>query len=159
MNQTGSESSDLQPQGQPAGPPPGSNALTMQRPLIVALLYLLNIFLGFSVFVGLILAYIWRAEDQAQEWERTHYTYLIRTFWIGAGVMVGLFIVWISLFFGTVVDHAGQETPPPVGFFVIFFAGLALFMLTAVWFCVRAVLSIVKSGNQQPMPSPQSWLF
>mgnify|MGYP000209314315 CR=1 FL=1 len=134
--------------------PSGSNALTMQRPLIVALLYLLNIFLGFSVFIGLILAYIWRAEDQAQEWERTHYTYLIRTFWIGAGVMV-----WIATAFGIASSQAVENDSIPVGFLVVFFGGGALFMLTAVWFCVRAVLSIVKSGNREAMPNPQTWLF
>lgn len=151
MDDTGSQTSNTQP--------PGSNAVTMQRPLIVALLYLLNIFLGFSVFVGLILAYIWRSEDQALDWERTHYTYLIRTFWIGAGVMVLLFVVWLAMFFGTFVEHAGQDGPPPAGFVMAFLGGMALFMLTAVWFCVRAVLSIVKSGSQQPMPHPQTWLF
>jgi len=154
MDDTGNQTGTQPPQQ--AG---GSNAVTMQRPLIVALLYLLNIFLGFSVFIGLILAYIWRAEGQAQEWERTHYTYLIRTFWIGAGAMALLFIVWASMFFGIVIENAGQEAPPPAGFFVTFFGGMALFMLTAVWFCVRAVLSIVKSGNREAMPNPQTWLF
>jgi len=143
-----------------AEPPPPNNGVTLQRPLIVALLYLLNIFLGFSVFVGLVLAYIWRNEPDTQEWERTHYTYLIRTFWIGLVLLVAIFAVWMMMIFGIAISAGPKgHGAPPAGFFLGMFGGMALFLLSAVWFFIRSILSMVKSGNQQPMPRPETLLL
>src|SRR5687768_8137333 len=104
--------------------PPPRPGVTMQRPTIVAALYLANIVLGFSVFVGLVLAYVWRNDRESQEWERTHFTYLIRTFWIGAAVFLVMFGLWFGAIFGIVMDQelqGGQGDPPPAGFFLGFF--------------------------------------
>ena len=54
--------------------------VTFQRPAIVAGLYLATLILGLSVFVGLILAYVWRGENDGEPWEESHFTYLIRQF-------------------------------------------------------------------------------
>jgi uncharacterized membrane protein len=139
--------------------PPPRTGLTVQRPTIVGLLYLLNIFVGFSVFVGLILAYVWRREADAQEWERTHYTYLIRTFWIGLAVFLGMFAVWIAVMFGVVFNQAGENQPPPAEFFSVFFLAILVWLLCAIWFCIRCILSLVKAGDCRPMPKPGTWLF
>ena len=138
---------------------PPRTGVTLQRPTIVGLLYLLNIFLGFSVFVGLVLAYVWRNDAEAQEWERTHFTYLIRTFWIGLAVFMGMFVLWIVLIFGTAFDQAGQDQPPRGDIFFVFFGAMLVWLLGAVWFCIRCILSLVKAGDCKPMPRPGTWLF
>lgn len=138
----------------PPQQPPAGNGVTLQRPFIVALLYLLNIFLGFSVIVGVILAYIWRGEDKTEAWEQTHYTYLIRTFWIGIGVVIAMFVLFILLAIATSGGYG-----PGVGVIMVMFLAMGLFLLSAAWFCVRSILSMVKAGNREPMPNPESWLF
>ena len=139
--------------------PPPRTGVTLQRPVIVALLYLLNIFVGFSVFVGLVLAYVWRGEAETQAWEKTHYTYLIRTFWIGLAVFVGTFVLLIGSMVGLAFDQAGQSDPPEPGFFLGFFGVIGVWLASAVWFCIRCVLSLVKAGECKPMPRPRTWLF
>jgi len=136
---------------------PPRTGVTIQRPVIVALLYLLNIFMGFSVFVGLVLAYVWRGEAESQEWERTHYTYLIRTFWIGLAVFLGVFALWFAVIAGSAMVRPAAEPEP--SFFLVFFAGFLVWGLLAVWFCTRCILSLVKSGDCKPMPRPGTLLF
>ena len=139
--------------------PPPRTGVTLQRPVIVALLYLLNIFVGFSVFVGLVLAYVWRGEAETQAWEKTHYTYLIRTFWIGAAVFVGTFVLLIATIFGVAIDQAGRSDQADPGFFLGFFGVIGVWLMSAAWFCIRCVLSLVKAGDGKPMPRPGTWLF
>ena len=78
-----------------ASPAP-STGVTLYRPVIVAALYLLTLFTGFSVLVGLILAYLWRGEEETAGWENTHFTYLIRTFWTGFWVAILMAVVMIG---------------------------------------------------------------
>ena len=140
--------------------PPASTGVTLQRPFIVALLYLLNIVLGFSVFVGLILAYVWRSEPNTQEWERSHYTYLIRTFWIGFLAIVAFVVMCIAMIVVLAALEAEGGGGPASGVAIsAMFAGMALFVVSLVWFCIRSILSMVKSGNREPMPNPRTWLF
>ncbi|WP_337661320.1 DUF4870 family protein [Erythrobacter sp. Alg231-14] len=148
-----------QPPASPYSPAGGANkGLTFQRPAIVAILFLVNILVGFSVFVGLVLAYIWRGEADTEEWEKTHYTYLIKTFWIGfvASVM-GMFL-WFSSFF-TMVAMSGDPSPPGLALFSLFFGMMFGWLVLAGWFCTRCILSLVKAGNRQPMPKPTTWWF
>ena len=142
--------------------PPPRAGVTMQRPTIVAALYLANIVLGFSVFVGLVLAYVWRNDAESQEWERTHFTYLIRTFWIGAAVFLLMFLLWFGAIFGLVFDQAlqgGHSDSPPAGFFLGFFGVILVWLLCAVWFFIRCILSLVRAADNKPMPNPGTWLF
>ena len=89
---------------------------------------------GVAAIVGLALAYVWRG-DAHEPWEATHYTYLIRTFWIGlAAGAVGV----VTMILG-------------VGFLVL----LAL----TVWVIVRAVMSLVKAQKRAPMPDPETFLI
>ncbi len=140
--------------------PTTDNSVNMQRPVIIAILYLLNFVLGFSVIVGVILAYIWRGEERTSDWERTHYTYLIRTFWIGLLVFVVVFIgSFLSVFAIAAAGQSSMHGGPGAGFFVMMLGGMGVFLLSAAWFCVRSVLSLVKAGEKQPMPNPYTWLF
>ena len=114
-----------------SSPPTGFD---LNRPTIVALLYLAGVVTGIAAIVGLALAYVWRG-DAHEPWEATHYTYLIRTFWIGlAAGAVGV----VTMILG-------------VGFLVL----LAL----TVWLIVRAVMSLVKAQQRAPMPDPETFLI
>ena len=57
-------------------------------PAIVYGLYLLGLVNGLTILVGLVIAHINR--DTAGPVMRSHYTFLIRTFWIGLAVFLGL---------------------------------------------------------------------
>ncbi len=128
----------------PSPPPPlpggSGNGFDTNRPTIISLCYLASFITGISGIVGLILAYIWQGETGASEtgagesaWERSHLTYLIRTFWIG------LLYAVISLVLTVIV----------IGVF-----GL---IATAIWTAVRSVLSLVRAQKREPMPDPGTW--
>ncbi|MCB2086589.1 MAG: hypothetical protein H6920_01490 [Sphingomonadaceae bacterium] len=142
---------------------PTDNGVTMQRPFLVALLYLLSIVIGFTSIIGVILAYIWRSDASTQEWEKTHYTYLIRTFWVSFAIGITLMLLWFGTIFGMIarVEHtpAVAHQPPPAMFFVAIFGAVGAFLLSMVWFCIRSILSMVKASNREPMPRPGTWLF
>ena len=66
-------------------------------PIIVYGLFfagLLNVILP---IVGVVLAYFLRRDSQ--DYLISHFTYLIRTFWIALGFYVGIFVVAIAMFF------------------------------------------------------------
>lgn len=135
------------PSGQRAGaqgptpspaPQPGQTQPTasfdMNQPTIIAILYLVSPLVGITGIVGVVLAFVWRDQPKG-EWERSHYQYLINTFWIA---MVGFF----------------------VGFILIFvLIGLLVIPAVMVWVIVRSVMSLINAQKQQPMPNPGSLLI
>lgn len=112
--------------------PAASTGFDFNRPTVISLLYLSSFVLGITVLIGLVLAYVWRGEPQA-EWESSHYTYLIRTFWLGLIGGIISTILMLAL----------------IGFLLI--VGVAVLVI------VRCVLSLVNAQKQQPMPNPESW--
>ena len=127
--------SDEAPQIQPPAPAPPtqSSSFDFNHPTIVSLLYLSSFVLGVTVIIGVVLAYVWKGEPHA-EWERSHYDYLIRTFWIGLIGSVISFILMIVLI------------------------GFLLWIAVAVLVVVRSVLSLINAQKQMPMPNPETWL-
>ncbi|TXG85556.1 MAG: hypothetical protein E6R12_00425 [Sphingomonadales bacterium] len=116
----------------PSATPTGN--FELNRPTIVGLLYAGSYLTGLSGLIGLVLAYVWKGEPH-EPWEATHYTYLIRSFWIGlAAIIVGVFTMLIG-----------------IGFLLLGGAG--------IWFLVRLVLSLVNAQKRQPMPNPETYLF
>lgn len=125
-----------QPSPQPAanGAPAAASSFDFNQPTIVAVLYLVAPFVGVSGLVGLVLAYVWRSE-KPDSWEATHYTYLIRGFWIWFGATV-------------------------LGFLLLFvLIGLLVLVAAFAFIIVRAVMSIVRAQKHEPMPEPESWLI
>lgn len=131
-------------QGRPVGdtPPPvtpvrasgTASSFDFNRPTVICLLYLSSCVLGVTALIGLVLAYVWRGETQAgSAWETSHFTYLIRTFWIGlAGAMVSVLLMIVLI-------------------------GFVLIIGVAVWVIVRCVLSLVSAQKQEPMPDAETW--
>ena len=146
------------PTGQPPNQPPRDSGITMQRPAIVAILYLLNAVVPFSGVVGVVLAYAWRGE--AQDWERTHYTYLIRTFWIGLTAFVMLFVgMFVTLFGMAGLVEGRSNAVAPAGLFSVMLVWMLLWLALMGWTVARAILSLVRAGERRPMPNPRTLLF
>ncbi len=106
----------------------------LNKPTIIAILYLTAFLVGITGIVGVVLAFVWKGESRGG-WEESHYTYLINTFLIGLiGSIISFFLVFVLI---------GLLTWPLVGILV----------------AVRSVLSIVGAQKQQPMPNPTSLLW
>jgi uncharacterized membrane protein len=131
----------------------GSNWLTDtlgNRPFVIGALYLVSFFLPVMVLVGVPLAYIFRSEP-AEDWEASHYRYLLRTFWLALGfgiaiVMLGLFVLALS------------GSPEGIGLIVLMFCMIALAVVLAQ-FGVRTILSLSRALARQPMPRPDTLKF
>ena len=117
------------PLNPPPPPPATSGGFDMNRPTIISLLYLSSFILGVTALIGVILAFVWKGEPH-EDWEATHYQYLINTFWIGlVGTIVGI-VTMIVL----------------VGFLVL--------LATMALCVVRSVLSLMNAQKRQAMPNP-----
>jgi uncharacterized membrane protein len=100
---------------------------------LIYILYLVSIVLGLTSIIGLIMSYINKGD--APEWLKSHYQFLIRTFWIG--LLYGL----ISMILMAVV----------IGFF--------LMLAVLVWFIVRCVKGMKLLDEGKPHPNPTGWMF
>ena len=111
-----------------------NSGFDFNQPTIINLLYLGSFITGFSGLVGIVLAHVWQGENQ-EEWARSHFTYMIRTFWISFAASIVAFVL------------------------IFFLIGIFLFPLIAIWFGVRSVMSLVKAQRREPMPDPETLLF
>lgn len=100
---------------------------------LIYILYLVGIVMPLAGLVGVVFAYV--KQGEAPVWAKTHYRFLIRTFWI----------YMLFLVVGTITSLI------LIGWFVLL-AGL-------VWFIVRVVkgLSNLKTGEEHP--DPAGWLI
>ncbi len=98
--------------------------------LIIYILFLAPLG-GITHIVGLVLAYV--ARDSAPPWLRSHYTYLIRTFWIGLLYFIG----------------AGILCAVVIGF--------ALLPVVFLWFIIRCALGLMYLFKSEPYPRPETW--
>ena len=94
-------------------------------------------FAGFVMgLVGLIMAYANKSSGPA--WLDTHFTFQIRTFWIG-------------LLFGIVTAVAYGS----LGFTAYFWASAAF----DLWWIIRCIKGLMHLGSIARIPNPKSWLF
>jgi uncharacterized membrane protein len=104
-------------------------------PFIVYVLYLAHFVpvVGWvSTIVGLVLAYVER--DSAPAWLKSHYTFQLRTFWIG----LLYYVISITL--------------------CLILIGIPLLVATWVWFIVRCALGLARLSRNEPYPTPNNWL-
>lgn len=102
-----------------------------QNALVVYILYLVGFVIGISAIIGVVIAHINRGK--AGGFVETHYTWQVRTFWIG----ILYSIVAIILAF--------------VG------VGFLLMIAIAVWVVVRVVKGMMALNRNEPIPDPASW--
>ena len=121
----------------------GANYLEFlgNRPLVISLLYCATFFTIVTGFVGVVLAYLFR-NSASEPWEETHYPYLIRTFWI--------FLLAVLLVFASALMIMAEQV---AGALLVVGAGV-LVILSGV----RAVISLVHSALENPVPRQRTWL-
>lgn len=113
--------------------PPRAGGFEFNHPTVISLLYFASFFVGITAIIGVVLAYVWRGQPH-EPWETSHYTYLIRTFWIGVlGAIVG-------------------------GVLMIVLIGFLILPAVLVLVVVRCVLSMVNAQKRAPMPNPETLL-
>ena len=88
---------------------------------------------GVTHVIGLVLAYVFK--ESAPEWLRSHYTYLIRTFWMG-------------LLYAVVC-----------GLLTLVLIGFALFALLWLWFVIRCAVGVARLIRREPIANPTTWLI
>ncbi|MBC7148660.1 MAG: hypothetical protein H5U22_04700 [Rhizobium sp.] len=98
---------------------------------LVYALFLLSFLIGISGLIGLVFAYLNRGK--AGGWIDTHYTYAIRTFWIG------LLYALVSAILSLAV------------------IGVLLAIGTAVWIVVRCIIGLQKATAGEPIAKPETW--
>ena len=132
---------DAPPNPQPASQPVPPTALPVlnderQMAFVVYVLYLASFapVLGWiAAVVGLVLAYVER--DRAPDWLKSHFTFQIRSFWIGLLYFFGSCILLVAL------------------------VGIPLLLATCIWFVVRCALGISRLLRGEAYPNPQTWTF
>ena len=105
----------------------------MTWPRATYVLYALSVISGLPMLIGLILAYVARGE--APDWQQSHYTFLIYTFWY--------FVVLFAI--GAVL--------------ALLLVGWVLLAVLPLWVAIRVIRGWMLLENREPVPNPQSWLF
>ncbi len=98
---------------------------------VIYILYLVGFIVGITALAGLVIAYMNRGK--AGGFVETHYTWLIRTF-------------WISLLFSLVS-----------ALLIVVAIGFVGMIATAVWVLVRLVKGLQALGRNEPVANPLTW--
>ena len=99
----------------------------------VYILYLVSLIAGVTCIIGVIVAYVYRAD--ASEWVKAHYRFQIRTFWIG------LLYGFLSLLTAIIV------------------VGLIFGVFTFVWWIVRSVKGLKLLSQGAAYENSATWLW
>lgn len=119
-------------------PDPVQSAVTstgdnMDGPKLVYILYFIGFVVGITALAGLIVAYLKRGEAGPNA--TTHFTFQIRTFWIG-------------LLFSVI----GAVT-------TVIFIGFLIMAATVVWALIRLIKGFMLASDDKPIPDPETWLW
>ncbi|WP_397423437.1 DUF4870 family protein [Phenylobacterium sp.] len=115
-------------------------------PAVCYALYLLAFATGITAVIGLVIAYTQRSS--AMPGMKTHFTYLIRTFWGGLMMMiVGGVIFGVGALLSIIL----------IGFPIM---GLAWLILTfaTIWYAVRCIVGLVYLSRGEAHPRPYALL-
>jgi uncharacterized membrane protein len=100
---------------------------------VIYILYLIGIVVPLTSLVGVVMAYMNRKD--APDWLKAHYTFQIRTFWIGLLYSVISYLT------------------------TVMFVGFILLLGVFVWLIVRCVKGMQYLERRQAMPNPETWLI
>ena len=103
-----------------------------QYTMIIYILYIAAILVGITSIVGVIMAYIKRADFAGTEYA-DHITYLIRTFWIS---LIGYLI-------GAVLSVIG--------------IGLIIIIAVGIWYIYRSIAGFIKFNDNKPI-NAMGWM-
>ena len=113
--------------------PPAGDPSDGSTARVVYILYLIGIVLPITTLVGLVMAYVKKAD--APPWVQSHYRFQVRTFWIG--------------FLYSVVGMATSMV----------LIGYAILLFTLVWLIVRCIKGLGWAERGEPVSNVTSWLF
>ena len=102
-------------------------------PYIVYILYLVSLIFGITSIIGVVIAYI--NKQGAAHWVQTHYSFQVRTFWIGLLFFVAGFILTFVL----------------IGWLVL--------LAWVIWLVIRAVKGMKYYSERRPIPNPETWMI
>ena len=136
-------------------PPPASRGFQFNGPTLISGLYLATYFTVFTALVGVILAYVWK-RHAPEDWQRTHYSYLIRTFWIGIGGYAVCGAVIGAAIAASEFDEANSRLVDGAAMGGGVIATL-LALLLSVMLVIRCAMSLINAQQDAPMPRPGSW--
>lgn len=100
--------------------------------LVVIVTYILYL-VGFGL-IGLIIAYVKRPDSHYTQWH-SHFTYIIRTFWITLLLAV----------VGALTTMIG------IGFLIL--------LAVTVWSLVRCVVGLLRAIDGKPIHNPGTWMI
>lgn len=100
---------------------------------LVYILYLVGLVIGLAGIAGVVVAYV--NKDDAEDWVRSHYQFQIRTFWIGA------LIILIG------------------GLTAMILVGYLILLAWLVWVLIRVIKGMKYLGKGEAHPNPTTWLF
>lgn len=96
-------------------------------------LYAIGFLNGLTAIIGVVIAYV-RRPDVKGTYLESHFTYLIRTF-------------WISLLYGIICV-----------LLLVIGIGFILFFALAIWVIYRIVKGWIRLADAKPVDDPTSWL-
>ena len=101
---------------------------------LIYILYLVGLVFGITAIIGVVMAYI-NKDDQQPEWIKSHYEFLIGTFW--KGLIIGIAGALLS----------------------VIFIGILIILFLYVWVIIRCVKGMKYLSEQQAHPNPSGWMF
>ncbi|QCK86067.1 hypothetical protein E8L99_10030 [Phreatobacter aquaticus] len=121
---------------QPGQMPPQDQTPVVEATTMAMVAYVLFIagaIIPLTPIIAVIMAYINRGTASA--WLATHYTWIIRTFWISLAYSI---LCIVLMFVGI---------------------GFLLLAVLVVWFLVRIIRGLMLLNKREPIADPNSWLF
>lgn len=116
-------------------------------PMVAYVLYLLTFASGFTVFIGLIIAYANRATAGPKM--ESHYTFMIRTFWLS---------IWWFIIGGLLVLFGGVFSLILVGI-PFLMLGIFICSVVGIWFAARCIIGLLHLSRGEAYPRPMNWLI
>ena len=111
-------------------------------PAVVYALYILGLFHGITLIIGLIMAYVLRGE--AGPVNASHYTWLIRTFWIAlVWGLIGGGLVLVSVPFAIIL----------IGIPFLWLGGM-ICLAAWLWAIIRSIVGAVRLADGAPILRP-----
>lgn len=129
------------------GQDPGVTYEDRAMPAIIYVLYILGMFHGLTLIIGLIMAYAMRGT--AGPANASHYTYQIRTFWTAliAGLVCGA-IMLVGAILSVIL----------IGIPILWAGGVACLMVW-LWAMIRSIVGLVRLSQGAPIYQPYGWAF
>lgn len=116
-------------------------------PAVTYGLYLIGLTHGLTILIALIIAYASRGG--AGPAMRSHYTWIIRTFWLS----IGWFLIGAAFaFWGGIFSIILVGLP-------FLWLGWTILGLVWLWVLIRLILGAVALASDQAYPRPYSWIL